>query len=166
MAETWSLPLVQHERFQFVDPSDEGIEHIAENLRQADQDEAYATFGHRRYLDVLRLNVAASSSCVMAVSAYGEPVALLGVATLSVLYNTGSPWMVATDHAYQFRRSFIECGRTYTRAMLEQYDTLENYVDARNRKSVAWLQRIGYQVEPPEPIGAFGMPFHLFRIER
>lgn len=162
----WALPYLRSERFEFVDPTPEGVEHIAENLRAADREEIYASTGNRRFHDSARLGVAASRSCVMALDVYGEPVALLGVVTTSLLYGVGCPWMIATDHAYQFRRAFIECGRTYTRAMLEEYDALENHVDARNRKSVAWLQRIGYRIGAPEPYGALGLPFHPFRIER
>lgn len=162
----WRLPLIVAERYEFTEPTEEGIEHIAENLREADREEAFATFGHRRYLDGIRLAIAASRDVVMAITAYGEPTALFGVGTVSVLYNTGCPWMIATDSAYQYRRAFIECGRTYTRAMLGEYDALENHVDVRNTKSVAWLQRIGYRIGAPEPYGVLGMPFHSFRIER
>lgn len=162
----WSLPYVRSERFEFVDPTPEGVEHIAENLRAADREEVYASVGHRRYVDTLQLAVLASRSCVMGIDVYGEPGSLLGVRTVSLLYGIGCPWMLATDRAYEFPRAFIECGRTYTRAMLEEYDALENHVDARNRKSVAWLQRIGYRIGAPEPYGALGLPFHPFRIER
>lgn len=166
MANTWRLPLIVSERYEFTTPTDEGIEYIAENLRESDQEEGYAQLGHRRYLEGLQLSVVASRDVVMGVTAYGEPAALIGVATLSALYNIGCPWMLATDAAYRYRRAFIECGRAYTRAMLGEYDSLENHVDARNTRSVAWLQRMGYRMEPPEPYGALGLPFHRFRIER
>jgi hypothetical protein len=166
MVEQWRLPLVTSERYAFTEPTSEGIEYIAENLRTADREEGFATFGHHRHLDAIRLSVAASQDVVMGVTAYGEPAALIGVATMSVLYSVGCPWMLATDAAYRYRRAFIECGRAYTHAMLNQYDKLTNHVDARNVKNVAWLQRMGYQIGEPEPFGALGMPFHPFTIER
>lgn len=166
MGKAWRLPLLVSEQYEFTPPSEDGVEHIATNLREADREEGFATFGHRRYLDAIRLSITASDDVVMAVSAFGEPVALLGVSTRSALYGIGSPWMLATPHVDRYRRAFIECGRAYTAAMLGEYEMLENHVDARNAKSVAWLQRIGFKIEPPEPFGAFGMPFHPFRIER
>lgn len=162
----WQLPLVQSERYEFVEVTEEGIEHIAQNLRPVDQEEAFATFGHRRYLDGIKLSVAASDSVVMAISAFSEPVAVLGVSTVSLLYNTGCPWMLATPHVDRYRRAFIEAGRFYTQSMLSEYDALENHVDARNVKSIAWLKRIGFQISAPEPFGVMGYPFHPFRIER
>jgi RimJ/RimL family protein N-acetyltransferase len=162
----WRLPLLQTERYEFTEPTDEGIEHIAENMREGDREECYATTGHRRYLDALRISVLASDSCVMAVSAYGEPVALIGVTTVSFLYNIGCPWMLGTPNADRYKRAFIDAGRTYTQYMLGEYSTLANHVDARNTKSVAWLQRLGFSIEKPVPYGELGFPFHPFQIER
>jgi hypothetical protein len=154
---------VRHARFEFAEPTEEGVEYISENLREADREETYASSGHRQYHDTLRLGLAGSRSCVMALTACGEPVALLGVVTVSVLYSVGSPWMLATDRAYSFRRAFIECGRVYTAAMLGVYESLENHVDARNQRSIDWLRRLGYVIGPAKPYGALGLPFHLFR---
>lgn len=162
----YQLPLLVHESYEFVPPDDEGIEHIAANLRPVDQEEMYATFGHRRYLDGIRLSMAGADSVVMAISAFSEPVAVLGVNTVSFLYNTGCPWMLATPHVDRYRRAFIECGRSYTQSMLSEYESLENHVDERNVKSIAWLRRIGFQIDPPEPYGALGYPFHPFRMTR
>jgi hypothetical protein len=43
-----------------------------------------------------------------------------------------------------------------------RYDQLFNYVDARNLRSIAWLQHIGFQVFEPQPYGLEGLPFHRF----
>lgn len=165
-ADKWRLPLLQHERFEFMEPTEEGIEHIAANLRPGDQEEAFATFGHRHYLHGIRLSIAASDDVVMAVSAYSEPIALIGVSTLSFLYNVGCPWMLATPKVDAYRRAFIEFSGSYTQEMLKEYRVLQNHVDARNTRSVAWLQRIGFSIEDAEPFGELGLPFHPFRIER
>ena len=166
MPAEWDLPLLVGERYEFVEPTDEGIEFIAENLRPHDADEVHAQTGTRRFTGVLRVCVAASSSARMAVSAYGTPMAILGVTTTSLIYNTGSPWMLGTPEVEQHRRALIDCGRTYTAAMLMQYERLENHVDARNKRSVAWLQRLGFKLEPAAPHGPLGLPFHRFWIER
>lgn len=139
---------------------------MAQNLRAGDREEVHATVGHRRYVDALRLGVVASRSCLMAVDVYGVPAALLGVVTVSVLDNVGSPWMLATDRAEDFPRAFIAYGRAYTRIMLGEYDVLENHVDARNTRAVAWLKHLGYDVAPAAPHGPLGLPFHQFRIGR
>jgi len=162
----WTLPHLKNARYEFTEPTEEGIAYIAANLRTPDREEAFATFGNARYHDAIKLSIAGSDSVVMGVTAYGEPAALVGVSTLSFLYNTGCPWMLATPSANRYRRAFIECANAYTQAMLSEYRSLENFVDARNTRSVAWLQRIGFELSEPEPYGALGLPFHPFRIER
>ena len=166
MADTWQLPNLGSDRFEFVPCTDDAIEYVALNLRQSDCDEAYATTGHRRYLDAMRLSVSAAKSAVVAVSAYGEPLAVLGVSTMSLLYNVGCPWMVATPRAENHRRALISTGKAYISAMLQNYAELENHVDARNRVSVAWLQRLGFTLDAPAPYGALQLPFHRFHITR
>lgn len=140
----------------------DAIEYIAENLRPKDAEEVYATCGHRRYADAIALSVANSEDCGVVVSAYGEPLGIVGVSTLSLIYNTGNPWMLATTGADRYKRAFIEWGIAYTADMLRHYANLVNHVDARNTKSVAWLQHLGYRLSEPEPYGALGMPFRRF----
>lgn len=154
------------EHFEFVEPSLDAIEYIAANLRSADAAELFATTGSKDFAATIRMAVNSSDDCVVGISAWGEPQAVLGVTQLSLLYNTGSPWMLCTPGAMRHRRAFIAQGRAYTAAMLEHYDALINYVDQRNTVSVAWLQHIGYQMAEPEPYGAHGLPFRKFSKEK
>lgn len=160
------LPLLRGDAFEFTPYTDDALEYIASNLRPGDRDEVHATVGHTRYLDALRVSAIASASAIVAVSAYGEPIAVLGVTTVSVLYNTGSPWLLATSSVVKHRRALITAGEAYTAAMLKHYTRLENHVDARNKASVAWLQRLGYTIHEAQPHGALRLPFHRFSIER
>lgn len=165
MAE-WRLPLLQTARYAFVEPTADDVEHVAANLRRGDKDEIHATLGHRRYLDALNLALAASTSAVVWVNAYGEPMAVAGVYTTSLLDRRGAPWLMATPAVERYPGALISCGRAYTTAALQEYAVLENYVDDRNKKSVAWLQHVGFSMGEPQPFGALQMPFRKFRIER
>lgn len=156
----------QGEHYEFVDPSWDAIEYIAANLRQGDREEIFAATGTRHYLGMISASLTATDDAVVAISAWGEPLAVFGVGTLSLLYNTGIPWMLCTPKAMRHRRAFIWQARQYTGAMLKHYTRLENHVDARNRVSVAWLQHIGFKMHEPAPHGALGLPFHRFSIER
>lgn len=168
MADAWSLPLLGNQHFQYREFTEVDMECIAENLRGSDRDEIQATVGHCRYADALRLSVSASASAVIAVTAYGEPVAILGVTTMSLLGNVGSPWFMATPRANAkvHRRAFLEVAGDYVDAMLERYAYLVNHVDARNHVSVRWLRCLGFLIEPACPHGALNLPFHRFSISR
>jgi hypothetical protein len=162
----WHLPRLAGGRFDVIEPDAPSVRWLAEHLRQADQEEIHATVGHRRFGEVLAHGTAISDSTALAVDRDGTPVALFGVSTVSLLSNIGCPWMVATDAARLFRCALVALGRSYTAAMLEHYDRLENAVDARNETSVAWLQHLGYQMGEPKPYGALALPFRNFWIER
>lgn len=164
--DSWRLPRLVTQRYAFTCPTKDDIAHIAANLRESDRAEGFAQMGRDRPLDALKFSLAGSADAVVAIAAWGEPVALIGVATVSVLYGVGCPWMVATDRVESYRRAFIQCGRIYTCAMLEQYSRLTNHVDARNTRSIAWLRHLGYRIHPAAPYGALGLPFHPFDIER
>lgn len=166
MADNWQLPLLSGDTVELIEYSDEALEYVANNLKPADREEVHATVGHRRYADALRLSVAMAVSTRVAISAYGEPIALLGVSNVSLIYNTGCPWLVTVDCTKKHRRALMTLGETYTAAMLEQYQSLENHVDARNGASVAWLQRLGFKMDEPQPYGALSLPFRRFSIER
>lgn len=160
------LPRVAGAHFAADEVTDDALVYLSQNLRQADQDEIHATVGHRRYLDAIRLSVAGADDAVVMVGVYGEPIAIIGVGTLSALYGIGSPWMLATPDAMRHPRAFISQGRAYTAAMMERYSGLMNHVDARNSASVAWLQRLGFKIAQPAPFGALGLPFHEFSLAR
>lgn len=164
MAKVFDRLLSEH--FELVEPSVDAIEYIADNLRTADAAEVFASTGSKDYRHLLTQGVELSDDAVVAISAWGEPLAVLGVAPLSLLYNTASPWMLGTPGALRHRRALIEQGHVYTAAMLERYDALINYVDVRNTKSVAWLQHLGFQMSEPAPYGPLGMPFRKFSKER
>lgn len=167
MRADWRLPRLQFsDRYQLTDPTPAGIEHIARFLRQADRDEVHAASGARDFEAVLRSCVAGSDDTLMATTPDGEPLGLFGVVTVSLLSDKGSPWMLCTDGAQLHQRALVRGGRAYSVAMLEQYAHLENYVDARNLRAVAWLRRCGYTIRPAAPFGPFGMPFHHFSITR
>lgn len=149
-----------------VDVTPDAIEYIADNLRATDAAELYASSGSKDFRHRIDLAVRGSLDAVVWVNAYGEPVGVQGVGTVSLLYNTGCPWLVGTPRLNEHLRAFISVGQLYTAQMLEHFAVLTNHVDQRNRKSVAWLQRLGYAMAKPEPYGALGLPFHQFQIER
>lgn len=74
----------------------------------------------------------------------------------------GIPWMLATDDLERHQRAFLRRNRAYIALMLERYDTLVNWVDARNTTSINWLRWLGFRLDPAAPFGALGLPFHRF----
>jgi hypothetical protein len=163
----WQLPLLRDGgRYRIEAATPEAVAYVARNLRACDAAELEATVGHDHHEATLALCTAGAVSAVVAVDSDDTPLGVFGVSTLSLIYNVGCPWAVATTRAQLFRSALVAVGRLYTAAMLEQYEVLENWVDARNAQSVAWLRHLGYTIGEAKPYGARSLPFHHFWIER
>lgn len=140
------------------------IHWLAPRLRPADVLELRATFGPKVTAeDAIGQSIIVSSH-VWVVAAGAEPLAILGVAPISLLEGLGRPWLVATDRIKP--GTLVRVGHKYSRMMLQHYARLENFVDARNVRSVRWLKHIGFTVHEPTPYGCAGLPFHRFEIAR
>ena len=92
----------------------------------------------------------------------GRVVALFGVARLSVLSETGSPWLLGSE---EMESAAIEVGRRsrqYVREMKRHFVHLENFIDARQETSIRWLKWCGFTIDPAAPWGVLRLPFHRF----
>lgn len=91
------------------------------------------------------------------------PVCMWGVVMDSFLTRSGTPWMVGSTDLDRHAMTFLRQCRAPLLEMLGRYDRLENYVDARNKRSIAWLRFMGFTVDKKaEEYGFLKMPFHRF----
>lgn len=147
---------------QFVPAQPEHVEQVAVGLRADDLAELQAAQGAD--VDVrqaLQRSVAASLGALAAVSD-GRAVALLGVAPVSLLGDAACPWLLGTDGVLRHRRAFMAAGRISVAEWGQRWPVLFNFVDARNVRSIGWLQRLGFTIAPAQPFGVQGLPFHRF----
>ena len=107
-----------------VDATDDAIEYIADNLRPSDAAELFASTGSKDYRGALRTSVISSDDVVVWVTAYGEPVGIQGVGTLSLLYNTGCPWLVGTPRLNAHLRALAQGESIRRRTRWRQSRTL------------------------------------------
>ena len=150
-------------RVELLVPTLQDVEHIAANLRAPDVRELQAMYGPGvDLLHCLLLSVAVSDDVYVAVSAAGEPVALTGVAPVSLLGGLACPWLLGTEASVRYPRDIVAHGRRLVRKWERKYSHLFNYVDARNGRSIAWLRHIGFTISEAQPHGRAGLPFHRF----
>ncbi|EFM0018504.1 hypothetical protein DI17_004371 [Escherichia coli] len=149
---------------QIVPATQEHIEEILPNVRQADIAEFMAINGWdaRRVLETgMKTSTFTAAGLIN-----GKVVTIFGVAPKSMIGGAGIPWLVGTDELEKYQRTFLRrCGNVVN-AMLTTYPYLENYVDARNHTARIWLHWLGFTIEEPQPFGIHGLPFHRFHMER
>lgn len=144
-------------------PEADDLHYLAQHLRDADLLELRAV--HGQDLDVqacLRTAVTSSEEAFVACTVYGEPIAVFGVAPVSLLGGQGCPWMLGTDTMDLYGREVVQLSRAHVKRWGLRYDHLFNFVDARNLRSIAWLRRIGFSLAEARPYGLAGEAFHRF----
>ena len=136
---------------------------IIPRLRQADIDEIWAMEG----MDP-KLAVAYSIACAdpgWAAELDGRTEAVFGIGPVGETLDggrIGRPWLVGSDEIAKHPITFYRMSRGIIGEMKTRYAMLENWVDARNKLSIRWLEWGGFHIEPAENTGYENIPFHRF----
>jgi hypothetical protein len=140
--------------------SPEDVFEMGDNIRVADRLECWAA-GHIWAEEAIMRGLA-SSTRTWTARADGLILAVLGIEPVSAITGLGRPWMIGTEALETYAIATIRASRPALTIMHQMYPRLENWVDARNLKSIRWLRWLGFKVYTPKPWGVEGMPFHRF----
>jgi len=107
-------------------------------------------------------SAAEKSSVSRSVYYDGRLVGVFGVVPMHDIYNTGIPWLLTTGN---FARPLLKATHKVIAILLEEFDVLENYIDARYEKSLRWAKWAGFEVDgTPTFLGKKRLPFYKVRI--
>lgn len=152
-------------KVEIVPATKKHVEEIAAAVRPEDREELWAA-SMQRPEDAM-LSGLRYSDQAMAGLVNGKAVCIWGVVPESFIGPMGTPWMVASMALDEHAKAFLRRCKKMVQAMFGEYEHLENYVDARNKRSIEWLKWLGFLVEPePQPYGMLKQPFHRFTMRR
>jgi len=141
------------------------IHHLAVNMRADDRREIWAA-GCMLPRESLEMSLERSRIAWTGL-VDGVPVCMFGVAAEVGILPVGRPWLLGTDDIEKHQRAFLRRNRQKVAEMLSMYPLLVNYVDARNKASIKWLQWLGFTVdENTIPVGVNQVPFRRFEMTR
>lgn len=143
-------------------PSD--IDHLSVRLRKTDVDEIWASH-HVKPYEALREGFINSLVC-LTVDYKKEPVAMFGICPVDLTGNKATIWFLASEKVNKIKNTFVKNSKKVVDFLLGFYPCLENFVDARNIKSIQWLKRCGAKISEASPFGIDKLPFHYFYFER
>lgn len=149
---------------KFIKPTQELIEAIAADMRQADADEVWASNHHTPIESLMRSWKVSNRSVIVTVN--DEPCVMLGLVIHDILSGTGSPWLLGTENALKYKRHFLTEVPAVIDEMLAICPSLFNYVHTENKVSMKWLEWIGFTIDEPLPYGCDNALFHKFTLER
>lgn len=136
------------------------IAHIASRVRPADEVELW-DFASVTPAQAMCYGLSqARSACTGFID--GEAVAMFGCNTVSAVSGIGRPWLVGTKLIDKYAMTFLRRCRPEVDEMLSDYKRLENYIDVRNMKAIAWLRWLKFEMGEPEPMGIYNKPFIKF----
>lgn len=135
------------------------IPFIADHMRADDVREC-AAFG-RRPAEALRHGIM-SSLWALAAIVDGEPHAIMGVASRSMIEGIGVPWMLGTDRVYDHGRDLVRHAPAVLSEMHATFGRLENLVSTDNARARRFLTHVGFEI-CDTPINVGGISFVHFR---
>lgn len=94
----------------------------------------------------------------------GRPFCMWGVEAASLIGGVGYPWLLGSAVLDRFPRDFLRESRAGLAEMLETFERLDVFVDARYAKAVRWLRWLGFVAGEPVMFG--GVPFYPFERRR
>ena len=149
---------------KFIKPTDELIQAIAADMRQADVDEIWAS-NHYTPIDGLMESWKVSDySAVVVIN--NEPCVMVGLVIANILGGVGVPWLMGSNAIMKYKSSFMRYGPELIEQMLDVCPKLVNYVHVKNKASVRWLKQVGFKFDDPVPYGAEQELFHRFHLQR
>ena len=129
-----------------IHPADPGdVAHLARNMRPWDVREC-AAFGYSPE-KALRHSLT-SSALAWTARLDGNPIAMFGAASVSIIDGTGRPWMLGTEAIYRQGRVLLRLAPVYVGLMAERYPRMDNLIHRDNARGLRLLRRLGFQVEP------------------
>jgi len=125
---------------EFAPADQQSLEHIAQNMRQADIEEILAS-SYMDPLTSLMWSKAISDYCsIMKIN--GTPIAVFGLVRDNALCGDGSPWLLGTNEIDRHPKSYLKASKQIVAEMLKVCPKLSNYVHAKNEASVRYLRKL------------------------
>lgn len=149
---------------RFVEVTDDLVEQVATDMREADRIEVMAAAGHTP-IDALKSGVK-MSQYTSAVIIDNHVVAVMGLVLPTTISNWGVPWMLGTNRLFRHPRVLIRWGHIVVSEMMDKVDVLQNYVHVENTRSMRWLHHLGFEFAEHVPIGRNGEVFARFFMEK
>jgi len=138
------------------------IGYLATNLRESDAREIAATSGGSPFAAVSRCVYRSDRAWAGEIG--GELMFIGGVSHANFMSPRRSPWLLGTPALDANPRPFLRYCREKMPEIRRAFPHLENFIDARSERTIAWLRWLGFTIHPAEPYGILRRPFHRFTL--
>ncbi len=149
-------------KYEIVPATEAHAVALAKVMAEADKQEVWA-MGHSTPIQALQRALKVSRDAKTGL-ADGREVCMFGVVPPSLLSNIGVPWLLTAVELPQHGTKFLRESRATFDGWRREYEVLANYVDARHKTAIRWLDWLGFTIDVAEPFGVEKLPFHRFHV--
>jgi hypothetical protein len=93
------------------------------------------------------------------------PLGVFGYAVPVIIGQGCMPWMITTTHVERHRVAFARASRRITMLLMAEFNSAENWVDARHAVCIRWLRWLGFTIYPAQALPPREMLFHRFSMK-
>lgn len=145
-------------------PTTIDVVELVDNMRPADRKECELATGMDAS-GAVQISIG-FSSYVAAVRVDGRLACIYGVCPSVLDPRVGIPWMLGTPEMDKWPVVIMKVSKACVEDMLKVYHELINWVHADNKRAIAWLKHLGFEVGEPAPYGPRNAQFCQFRQRR
>lgn len=145
--------------------TEEHVRELQEFAKPEEVAEVAASTGDTIYEAVMR-SWNKSVEAYTGVDLEGRVLGITGVAPYNIMSTTASPWLLTTTRMFANKIWFVKQTKFLVNKWRDEWETLENFIDARYVASLKWAKVVGFTVHPPEVHGVQQLPFHRIEIRR
>jgi hypothetical protein len=151
-------------RLEIVEATCSHVLAMVDRLREADKEEISSATGEDA--NVAMFHSYRKSFLRWTALMDDRPIAVFGVAPMTLMGTTGIVWLLGTDDASKAGARLARATKKCVMECLGMFKRLENYVDDRNELSKKWIKWLGFTIENPAPYGVERRLFRHFYMER
>jgi len=111
---------------------------------------------------VVQHSISISDECVAVWTPAGALACIVGVAPEVSLSSRARPWLLGTLAMQSYPKLVMKYSKELLERWKSQYSYLENHVDARHSRAIAWLRHLGAKEEFIPEWGMYRAPFYRF----
>jgi hypothetical protein len=149
---------------EIVETEEKHIVEFAHSMQEEDIRSAWA-LAHLSPEEAIRHSVKASRENNTWLTD-GEVMAIYGVSEGTILSPYANAWMLGGKGPQLYPKHFLRGSKVWVEGVLDKHQWLVSYVDARNLRSIRWLEWLGYEIFLATPIGIEQMPFHKVELRK
>lgn len=138
-------------------PTAEQLRELADHMRAEDLAEVLAS-GYGSALEALEASIA-DSAAVRAFLFDGKVAAVFGLVDLGG--RRACAWMLTSNVVDRHRLTFMRTSKYFLLGMIQNFSAIVSFVDARYERALAWLECLGFEIQPAQPHPVSGLPFHV-----